>query len=93
MCICGSECYSTIYSVSFSSSYQLPKGVNTIHVEIFDERTLTDDELVAWVSLPIPEVIFQASIMQNFESVSRYCTNFSVSDSLCVFSVTVWDCV
>ena len=42
-----------------SHSYQFPKGVNTIHIEIYDERTLTDDELIAWVNLPIPETIFQ----------------------------------
>lgn len=45
----------------FIFRYQLAKGVNTVHIEIFDERTLTDDELIAWVNLPIPEVIYQVS--------------------------------
>ncbi|KAK4327361.1 hypothetical protein Pmani_002189 [Petrolisthes manimaculis] len=50
--------------------YQLPKGVNTIHLEVFDERTLTDDEVVAWVSLPIPEVIFQGETVDEWYNLS-----------------------
>ncbi|XP_071533978.1 toll-interacting protein A-like isoform X3 [Panulirus ornatus] len=50
--------------------YHLPKGVNTIHIEIYDERTLTDDELVAWVNLPIPEVIFQGETVDEWYSLS-----------------------
>lgn len=50
--------------------YQLPKGVNTIHIEIFDERTLTDDELIAWVHLQIPEVVFQGETVDEWYSLS-----------------------
>ncbi len=54
----------TNIAVSPHPSYQFPKGVNTIHIEIYDERTLTDDELIAWVNLPIPETIFQVKNMK-----------------------------
>lgn len=50
--------------------YQLPKGVNTVHLEIFDERTLTDDELIAWVHLQIPEVVFQGETVDEWYSLS-----------------------
>ena len=30
-----------------------------MRIEIYDERTLTDDELIAWVTLQIPETIYQ----------------------------------
>ncbi|XP_045121041.1 toll-interacting protein B-like isoform X1 [Portunus trituberculatus] len=50
--------------------YQFPKGVNTIHIEIYDERTLTDDELIAWVNLPIPETIFQGETVDEWYSLS-----------------------
>ncbi|XP_045581979.1 toll-interacting protein isoform X3 [Procambarus clarkii] len=50
--------------------YQLPKGVNTVHVEIFDERTLTDDELIAWVNLTIPEAVFQGETVDEWYSLT-----------------------
>ncbi|KAG0713465.1 Toll-interacting protein [Chionoecetes opilio] len=50
--------------------YQFPKGVNTVHIEIFDERTLTDDELIAWVNLPIPETIFQGETVDEWYTLS-----------------------
>jgi len=49
--------------------YQIPKGVS-IHLEIFDERTLTEDELIAWVTVPIPEVVFQAETVDEWYSLN-----------------------
>ncbi|KAG7178038.1 toll-interacting protein B-like isoform X2 [Homarus americanus] len=50
--------------------YQLPKGINTVHIEIFDERTLTDDELIAWVNLTIPEAVFQSEVVDEWYSLT-----------------------
>ncbi|KAK7601878.1 hypothetical protein V9T40_009319 [Parthenolecanium corni] len=36
----------------------LPPGVNSISVEIYDERSFTTDELIAWAQIPIPPTIF-----------------------------------
>ncbi|XKL61266.1 hypothetical protein PGB90_008323 [Kerria lacca] len=36
----------------------LPAGVNSISVEIYDERSFTMDELIAWAQIPIPAAIF-----------------------------------
>ncbi|KAK7069219.1 hypothetical protein SK128_011838 [Halocaridina rubra] len=50
--------------------YQVPKGTNTMHIEIFDERTLTDDELIAWINLQIPEVIYQGETVDEWYSLN-----------------------
>lgn len=36
---------------------QLPKGVSTINLEIFDECNFTMDELIAWTEIRIPDVV------------------------------------
>ncbi|XP_067000727.1 toll-interacting protein [Anabrus simplex] len=35
----------------------LPQGVNTIHLEIFDECSFTMDELIAWTHIVIPQAV------------------------------------
>ncbi|XP_068207087.1 toll-interacting protein-like isoform X3 [Palaemon carinicauda] len=50
--------------------YQMPKGANTVRIEIYDERTLTDDELIAWTTLQIPEVIYQGEVVDEWFSLS-----------------------
>ena len=37
----------------------LAQGVETIGVEIFDERSFTEDELIAWTSIKIPKEVIQ----------------------------------
>lgn len=32
----------------------LPQGINTISIEIFDERSFTVDEMIAWTQITIP---------------------------------------
>ncbi|XP_074026155.1 toll-interacting protein [Leptinotarsa decemlineata] len=35
----------------------LPQGINTLTIEIFDERSFTMDELVAWTQIVIPQQV------------------------------------
>lgn len=35
----------------------LPQGINTINIEIFDERSFTMDELIAWTQIVIPQQV------------------------------------
>ncbi|XP_019872497.1 toll-interacting protein isoform X2 [Aethina tumida] len=35
----------------------LPHGINTISVEIYDERSFTMDELIAWTTITIPQPV------------------------------------
>jgi len=39
--------------------YQLPKNFNSFHIEVYDERSLTDDERVAWATITLPQNITQ----------------------------------
>ncbi|XP_076035269.1 toll-interacting protein-like isoform X2 [Oratosquilla oratoria] len=50
--------------------YHLPKGVGHMTVEIFDERTLTDDELIAWVKVPMPDQVFQGETVDEWYTLS-----------------------
>lgn len=50
--------------------YQMPKGVNSMRIEIYDERTLTDDELIAWTSIQIPEAIYQGEVVDEWYSLT-----------------------
>ncbi|KAJ8944381.1 hypothetical protein NQ318_017701 [Aromia moschata] len=36
----------------------LPQGINTVTVEIFDERSFTMDELIAWTQIIVPQQVF-----------------------------------
>ena len=40
-------------------SYHIPRGVKSFSVEVYDERTLTEDELIAWANISIPEHVFK----------------------------------
>lgn len=35
----------------------LPQGVNTIYIEIYDERSFMMDELIAWSQITIPQQV------------------------------------
>ncbi|XP_060532473.1 toll-interacting protein-like [Cylas formicarius] len=35
----------------------VPQGINSINLEIFDEKSFTNDELIAWAQIPIPQEV------------------------------------
>lgn len=48
----------------------LPQGVNTIWVEIFDERSFTMDELIAWTQVTIPKQVMQGETHEDWYPLS-----------------------
>lgn len=47
-----------MYSVELERGFSLlPHGINTITLEIFDERSFTMDELIAWTQFQIPQQV------------------------------------
>ncbi|XP_018024793.1 toll-interacting protein isoform X2 [Hyalella azteca] len=50
--------------------YQLPRSFNSFLVEIYDERTLSDDERIAWVTVPLPQSITQGEICDKWYKLS-----------------------
>lgn len=48
----------------------LPQGVNTIWVEIFDERSFTMDELIAWTQVTIPKQVMQGKTKKKLFNMS-----------------------
>lgn len=49
---------------------QLPNGVNTIFVEIFDECSFKMDELIAWTEVKIPESVLRGETHEEWYSLS-----------------------
>jgi len=50
--------------------YQLPRSFKSFHLEVYDERTLTDDERVAWVTVPVPEGLRQGEGSDKWHQLS-----------------------
>lgn len=48
----------------------LPQGINTIYVEIFDERSFTMDELIAWTQVTIPKQVMQGDTHEDWYPLS-----------------------
>lgn len=44
----------------------LPQGVNTISVEIYDERSFTMDELIAWATITIPQQVLNGETHEDW---------------------------
>lgn len=44
----------------------LPQGINTITLEIFDERSFTMDELIAWTQIVIPQQVFSGETHEDW---------------------------
>lgn len=49
---------------------QLPNGVKSIYLEIYDERSFTMDELVAWAEIPIPEAVMKGETIEGWYALS-----------------------
>ena len=49
---------------------QLPSGVNTIFVEIYDECSFKMDELIAWAEIKIPESVLRGETHEEWYSLS-----------------------
>jgi len=50
--------------------YQLPESFTTFHMEIYDERTFTDDERIAWVTVTLPENLRQGEVSDRWYELS-----------------------
>ena len=50
----------------YSYSSFLPKGVDSIHIEIFDECAFSADEKIAWALFPIPNTVFAGETIENW---------------------------
>lgn len=48
----------------------LPQGVATIWVEIFDERSFTMDELIAWAQIVIPQQVMAGETHEDWYPLS-----------------------
>ncbi|XP_014249836.1 toll-interacting protein-like [Cimex lectularius] len=44
----------------------VPHGVNSIYIEIYDERSFTMDELIAWAHIPIPQNVMAGETCENW---------------------------
>lgn len=49
---------------------QLPHGVKSIYLEIYDERSFTMDELIAWTEIVIPERVMQGETVEDWYILS-----------------------
>lgn len=49
---------------------QLPSGVGTIFVEIYDECSFKMDELIAWCEVKIPESVLRGETHEEWYSLS-----------------------
>lgn len=48
----------------------LPNGVESIYIQIYDERAFTNDECVAWAHIILPDGIFSNEIIDEWYSLS-----------------------
>jgi len=49
---------------------QLPTGVNSIYVEIYDECSFKMDELIAWTEIKIPEAVLRGETHEDWHALS-----------------------
>ncbi|KAH7716814.1 CBN-TLI-1 protein [Aphelenchoides avenae] len=48
----------------------LPEGVESIYIQIFDERSFTNDECIAWSHIILPEAIFNSESIDEWYPLS-----------------------
>lgn len=51
---------------SLSGNSYLPQGVDSFHIEIYDECSFTIDEMIAWVLYKIPEKTFRGETVEDW---------------------------
>lgn len=49
---------------------QLPSGVNSVYVEVYDECSFKMDELVAWTEIKIPEAVMRGETHEDWYPLS-----------------------
>lgn len=49
---------------------QVPVGVNTIRLQLYDECNFTMDELIAWTDIVIPEAVFRGETHEDWHPLS-----------------------
>lgn len=49
---------------------QLPNGVKSIYVEVYDERSFTMDELIAWTEIRLPEQVMKGETVEGWYALS-----------------------
>ena len=61
----------TVALNQFKTFYStLPRGVDSFSVEIFDEKSFTTDERIAWAVLNIPERVIQGETVDDWYPLS-----------------------
>ncbi|XP_050302998.1 toll-interacting protein-like [Anthonomus grandis grandis] len=48
----------------------IPQGINTMNIEIFDERSFTMDELIAWTQISIPQKVLAGETHEDWYALS-----------------------
>lgn len=49
---------------------QLPAGIATVSIEIYDECSFKMDELIAWTEVPIPECVLKGQTYEEWYSLN-----------------------
>lgn len=49
---------------------QLPKGVNSVSIEIYDECSFKVDELIAWTTIQVPESVLRGETHEHWYTLS-----------------------
>lgn len=44
----------------------MPQGITTITIEIFDERSFTEDEMIAWTQITIPPQVLSGETFEDW---------------------------
>lgn len=48
----------------------IPQGIQTMNIEIFDERSFTMDELIAWTQIVIPQKVLAGETHEDWYPLS-----------------------